>query len=566
MAQYRTKLSARDVGVPTLLASASLNLVALITPLSLLMIFDRVIPFESQETLKLLALILPGVVGCEFLLRWCRIVMMSFQSEEIALKNYGLFIRKLVQKKANEIEENSETKGIEKIHAIASLRDFFSSPNQTFAIDLPFTLTFTVAVLLIGGWLVLVPLASIFAVFVFAIAMKRYQLQLFETRKGVDDRRFAFLNEVLSNLTTIKSNTMERQLTRRYEKLCSESVETSEGLIRFSGLAQSYGAIVAQCSVACTGLLGAHLVINGRIGIAEMAACMLLNGRVVQPILKLLSLWVQSEAIAAARAKLTDEDQSSANPQNSSAPIRAIEGHFELRCVNVQTPKGTPLFENASYTIKPGDIALVSANNPAIVDVFFGALQGDVEPVSGKILVDGRDAKGANFARGEGGLVTLERQPAMFAGTLLQNISAFGKPDAVERALSFSEALGLDRRVKRLPAGYNTKLGGNSSFEMDSINRHLIALVRVLALKPRVLLMFEPTVLLESRERSAFSACLGSLKDPPTIFVSTPDPRLCALADVVIDLSMGAEQDVERWLSDGYADAPSYTGQTRGVA
>ena len=355
MPQYRTRLSIRDVGVPTLLASASLNLVALITPLSLLMIFDRVIPFESQDTLTLLAAILLGVVSCEFLLRWCRIVVMSFQSEEVAVKNYGIFIRDLVEITENRIPENSETKGIERIHAIASLRDFFSSPSQTFAIDLPFTLTFTVMVFLIGGWLVIVPLASILAVLLFAIAMKRYQANLFETRKGVDDRRFAFLNEVLSNLTTIKSNTMERQLTRRYEKLCGESVASTEDLIRFSGLAQSYGAIVAQFSVAATGLLGANLVMNGLIGVAEMAACMLLNGRVIQPILKLLSLWVQSEAIATARAKLIDDVERGATPERTKSPVQVVKGKFELRRLSVQTPNGTPLFENASCSINPGE-------------------------------------------------------------------------------------------------------------------------------------------------------------------------------------------------------------------
>lgn len=190
--------------------------------------------------------------------------------------------------------------------AVSQLRDHYSGQSQTLALDLPFTLLFAVMIGLIGGPLDLVALTELAVVLIFTIVMKRTQWSLFSTRKSVDTPRYAFLAELLTNMATIKSNRMERQMTRRFEMLEDQTVDISQRLIRFSGLTQNFSAVFSQLTVASLGLFGAFLVINGTIGIAELAACMLLNGRIIQPLTKLMTLWVQSENVALSRAKLDE--------------------------------------------------------------------------------------------------------------------------------------------------------------------------------------------------------------------------------------------------------------------
>ena len=58
--------------------------------------------------------------------------------------------------------------------------------------------------------------------------------------------------------------------------------------------------VTSQATLAAVALFGGYMVVEGSLGLAELAACTLLSGRAIQPMLKLTSLWVQAENVAAA--------------------------------------------------------------------------------------------------------------------------------------------------------------------------------------------------------------------------------------------------------------------------
>lgn len=157
--------------------------------------------------------------------------------------------------------------------------------------------------------------------------------------------------------------------------------------------------------------------------------------------------------------------------------------------------------------------------------------------------------------RGEGGLAVLETVPAILTASLLENLSAFGDAARIERAKKFAAELGLERRIRRLPQGYNTQLGTGGLFEKDPVNRQLIAVVRVLALGPRVLLMQEPSSVLHDSARRALRDCLARLDAPrPTILVASKDPKIRGLADTILSLQPRRDRAVASWLEQDAID------------
>ncbi|WP_165590810.1 ABC transporter transmembrane domain-containing protein [Ruegeria denitrificans] len=536
--------------VPILAASLSLNIVALIMPIVILLIFDRVIPFQSTDTLRMLTLLLLMSVVIELLLRWARSTLLNITSERAAVSNYHRFANRILHADVTAFLQQPASTYLDRFAAIAQLRDHHAGQNHALLIDLPFTLVFAVMVALIGGWLVLVPVAGLCAVLVFSLVMKRAQWSLFDRRKSLDSRRYAFLSEVLSGIQTIKANRMERQMTRRFEMLEDQTVEISQRLIRFSGLAQTFGAIFGQVSVAAMGLLGAYLVIQHHIGIAEMAACMLLNGRIVQPLTKLMTLWVQSENVAFAWGKLREID---ALPTSKSVPEIAtpINGNISLRDLRFERD-GSPTEHMVlkALTLTQGQIALIKGEARWQVQAFYDVMTGLNKPIKGEALIDGVPIHSLKSWRGPGAIIVLEDNPAIFSGTLLQNLSAFGDEDQITRAKKFAARLGMEQRIYRLPMGYNTLMGSGSVFENDPVNRQLIALVRVLALRPKVLIMTEPTSVLDTAEREALSDCLTHLSPRPTILMDSPDPRMARLADVICELTPLTGDKVADWVAD----------------
>lgn len=527
--------STLGVNGPIFASSLALNVLAMLMPIAILLIFGRVIPNQATETLTALAIVLLLAAGLELGGRWSRSLVLSVAASDAAVSNHQTFLSRVLGAKPAEFAGDASAVHLERYAALARLRDYHAGQNQALAIDLPFTGIFILMIGLIGGWLILVPLSGLMAVVAFALLMKRAQWSLFEKRKSLDARRYTFLAEVLSNMISVKANTMERQLTRRFEMLQEQTVDTSGRLIRFSGFAQAFGAVFAQFSVAAMGLFGAYLVIQDFIGIAELAACMLLNGRVIQPLMKLMSHWVQSESTAVAKRKLLEMDKFVQQPmQGIAQPI--VKGRVSFhQAVAEDKETGARLFDKVTAEAHPGAIVLVEGDTPRAVRAFFDMLSGHAKPDYGMIQVDGRPVQ--TVGRGQGRMVALDRHPVVLNGTLLENLSAFGDADQCEIAKGIAAQLGLETRIHRLPLGYNTPLNTGTTFEKDPKNRQLMSLTRALSLQPKILLLDEPSAVLDTAERAALSACLAKLPFKPTVFLSTPDPRLKKLADLRILLT-----------------------------
>ncbi|MFK7744266.1 MAG: ABC transporter transmembrane domain-containing protein [Roseobacter sp.] len=547
---------------PILAASLTLNLLSLLTPLAILLIFDRVIPFQSFDTLTLLTLLLCVAAGMELVLRWTRSTVLNVAAERAAVHNHMRFLNLVTSANVREFAKSPPTLHFEHYGAVGRLRDHFSGQNQALAIDIPFTAVFFLMIGFIGGWLVVVPLVCLLAVVAFAAVMKSAQGTIFDKRKTYDERRYAFLSEVLSKIATVKSNTMERQMTRRFELLQDQTVVTSHKLILLSGFAQSFGSIVSQFSIAGIGLFGAYLVIAGAIGMAELAACMMLNGRIIQPLTRLITLWVQAEMLSVSRRKLSEMEVLKPRYENRD-PIQPMRGEIVLRkAVLANTVHTVPV----SKVISSGKTILVDSDFDWAMPALIDALSGQVSLKSGSILIDGLMPEDRMTERGALGLVVLERSPALFTGTVLDNISAFGDAQQVERAIHFARVLGLERRVFRLPSGYLTELNTNSVFEKDQVNQQLIALVRVLAMQPKIILMHEPTSVLETAEREALTKCLSDLSPRPTIIMASPDPRMKRLADEVLPIVSSNKDTMAEWQADADADVQAQLILTKGVA
>ncbi|MEJ6392124.1 ABC transporter transmembrane domain-containing protein [Gymnodinialimonas sp. 2305UL16-5] len=564
---FISRVSSTAVDTPVFVASLTLNTLGLLMPIVLLQVFERVIPFQSGSTLMMLTLALVISAIFELALRICRSVLLSASAEDGALANHRQFLAKTLTADTAEYAKTPVAVHLERSAALGSLRDHASGNNQTLAIDLPFTAVFILFIGLIGGLLALVPILGLITVLAFSASIKLLQRDLFKGRKTLDERRYGFLSEVFGSMGVVKANAMEHQMTRRYERLEEQTVASSHRLIKFSGVTQNFGAIFSQLSVSALGLFGAYLVINSYIGVAELAACMMLNGRVMQPLLKLMTFWVQSESIATSKAKLNEINTIKQSHQRDDLDW-SVTGEIQVSRVAAFRPNQHDIaFNHVSCIVPPGSIAHIDCADNWSAATFFGYVSGQSTPDFGTLHIDGHPATAMLSKRGANGLITLEDTPSIFEGTLLDNLSAFGDAEQVARAKAFADKLGLGKRINRLPNGYNTMLDATSLFQKDEANCQLIALVRALTLRPRILLMNEPTAVLDAPERDALCTCLTGLSQRPTILVASPDPRFRKIADMTIDLRPQSVVAAMRdWTEDEAQETDSDASPRKGVA
>ena len=214
---------------------------------------------------------------------------------------------------------------------------------------------------------------------------------------------------------------------------------------------------------------------------------------------------------------------------------------IEVRDVRHVYGGGTPLAVEAlrgvSLSVEPEEVLCVVGGTGSGKSTLVRHLNSLLEPASGKVLVDGIDARtlGRGELRRRVGLVFQSPEAALFAPTVWEDV-AFAprrlglEEDEVDRRVG--ETLGL------LGASHLAK---RSPFALSGGEKRRVAIAGVLAMGPEVLVLDEPTAGLDPATREDLLGVVRALKSAGTsvVMVSHDLDEVAEVADRVCVLDSG---------------------------
>lgn len=541
----------------TILSSFGINILTLALPLALLQIFDRVVPNQSTETLSVLFTALIVALGLDFILKSCRIILLGQASESYEIKKNDEIITRMLYADPFAFSDVKSGVHMDRYSAINHLKDYYGGQGRLLAIDLPFTAVFIGMMALIGGPLVLVPIFGLAILLVASQAFRLLQRPALDARQSIDQRRHSFIVETLGQALTVKCLATEELMSRRFDLLQKQSAEATRKLSIVSGLSQTFGAVFGQLAVAALAGFGGFLVITNRIGVAELAACMLLNGRTIQPILKVLSLWVQIEGVRSAKEKLAEINAVPlVLPLLDTPPI---VGHLKADNVGLTVGDDRVLFSNLSFDVKPGECLAIDGIDGSGKSSVLRLLLGEQNPTSGSLTIDGQDPSEFVGRRGLEEIGYVDKDPPAFSGTLLDNLAMFGDGKARAQAVAAAREIGLDEEINRLPLGFDTVVNATSAAFTGNGLIQRVAIARVLARKPKILLFNEANSAMDFNADERLLNVLKSLKGKTTLVLVTRRPSYLAIAQHHINICdyMPEPSTLKAWEDDAKTDTPS---------
>src|SRR5690606_17425975 len=140
-----------------------------------------------------------------------------------------------------------------------------------------------------------------------------------------------------------------------------------------------------------------------------------------------------------------------------------------------------------SLSLGRGDCALLSADSHESRIAFLELIAGMYAPTTGRILID--QVETARYAPEK--LIRhvgfLQTDGLIFRGTIRDNLTCFGQISEAE-AQEMARLLKLNRDIAQLPSGCDTMLTGTAQDTLAPGLKQRIAMARVLAPKPRVIL------------------------------------------------------------------------------
>ena len=267
-------------------------------------------------------------------------------------------------------------------------------------------------------------------------------------------------------------------------------------------------------------VVGGSMVLEKSLDIGVMVAFLFYVQRFFDPIRSLtLQYTTMQRAMASGQRifEVTDVHIDVKDKLKAEDPSE-IDGTIEFRNVTFGYEPETPILNNISFRVEPGEIvALVGptgsgkTSTASLVKRFYDVWEGEIQ-IGG---YDVRDIKQDTLARH---IAMVLQEPFLFSATIAENIS-YAKSNAThEDIVSAAKTVGAHEFIMKLKDGYNTVLdqrGTNLSFGQ----RQLISFARALVIDAKILILDEATANVDSYTELKIQKALAQLLKGRTALV-----------------------------------------------
>lgn len=541
----------RSLPPDVLLASVFINLLGLALPLGILQAYDRIIPQAAKSTLTYLVMGICGILVLETILRISRSHVIAWSAMKLAWKTNVDAACQVAFAPPKVIDTQPVALWIQRLQAVAAICEFSISPAPLVLIDLVFAVIFFALLAAIGGWIALVPVATFLIFGVSALARGRELRRTTAERMIAEARIRDFMIETLNGIATVKALGTEQQILRRFERLTEQAAGSTYNVVRLADDAQSLGSMVSVVTQIATATIAAVLAVNGDVSIGVVACSTMLAGRMIHPLLRLVSAWndIQSVFVSKQIAKPIFD-----LPNSAPLAAPASVGEWSPARLIFDKVRFTPgegqasTLVGACLEVAPGEIIAISGGDRIGKSTVARLAAGHLAPAAGRVLIDDVAAAAQDQARGAAALV--DHQNAAVRGSVLDNLTLF-RPERIALARAAARLLHLEDDINRLPRGYDTRLGESATETLPDGFLQRVAIARAIAGRPRLLVLDEANSTLDYESDRALGEALRSLKGQITMVLITNRPSFAAIADRRFTLSGGqfSQLDEEDFMS-----------------
>lgn len=225
-------------------------------------------------------------------------------------------------------------------------------------------------------------------------------------------------------------------------------------------------------------------------------------------------------------------------------PLAQVHGTMELKDLSFRYPgevggrESPVVLEDVSIRIEPGQTVALCGPSGAGKSTVLSLLLRFYDPMSGQVLLDGRDLRSIRRADLRSHFALVQQETFLFNDSILDNIR-YGHAEAtMEQVIAAAKAANAHGFITRLPSGYDTKVG-ERGIRLSGGQKQRISIARAFLANPNILLLDEPTSSVEPDSEAAIIAALDRLMAGRTTVLTSHRPSLINQADMVYVIQDG---------------------------
>jgi ATP-binding cassette, subfamily B, fatty acid transporter len=354
-------------------------------------------------------------------------------------------------------------------------------------------------------------------------AIARRSQRLFVAQWTSTGRLNAHIEETYSGFTVVKTFGHQAAAREQFHRCNDDVYQASFGSQFFSGLVAPATTFIGNLGYVAVAVLGGLQVATGQITLGSIQAFIQYVRQFNTPLSQVAGMYntLQSGVASAERVfDLLDEPEEPPDPKppRSDGQDPRTGGRVEFEHVSFAYRPGTPVIEDLSMVAEPGSTVAIVGPTGAGKTTLVNLLMRFYDVDSGRILVDGVDITTVSRQTLRSRIGMVLQDTWLFDGTIAENI-AYGRPEASEdEVVEAAKAAYVDRFVRTLPAGYQTRVSGDGG-NVSAGEKQLITIARAFLARPQLLILDEATSSVDTRTEALIQRAMCELRQDRTSFI-----------------------------------------------
>ena len=391
--------------------------------------------------------------------------------------------------------------------------------------------------------LAIVPLTAL------AAAFFQKKLVLLNRRiREINSQITGNFNEVITGAKTTKTLVIEEKMEQDFDETTAEMKRTSVHAMHYRALFSSMISFSSSIALAVVLWRGGIITLQGVIEIGTLSVFMSYALGLMEPVQWIVRAVSDLITVQVNVERFTRLMETESDVRDTPEVVARYGDSFEPLRKNWEPLHGDITFEDVSFKYPDGDeyvlehfdLHVPQGTNVAIVgetgagkSTLVNLVCRFFEPTSGRILIDGKDARERSQLWLHSNIGYVLQTPHLFSGTVLENLR-YGNPDAtMEQIEAAVKSVSADAVIARMDKGYDSDVGEGGDL-LSTGEKQLLSFARAILADPRIFVLDEATSSIDTMTEKLIQDAIEHLMKGRTSFVIAHRLSTIRQADVIL--------------------------------
>ena len=360
-------------------------------------------------------------------------------------------------------------------------------------------------------------------------------------------------NEGITGAKTTKTLVIEEKMEKNFEKSTDEMYDVSVRASHYRSMFMAMISFAASIALALVLWRGGNLSVEGLLELGTLSVFMSYALGLMDPVQWVVRAISQLITVQVNVERFTKLMETESDVRDTPEVVAKYGDSFEPKKENWEPLHGDITFEDVSFMYPDGDEYVLEHFNLHVPQGTNVAIVGETgagkstlvnlvcrffEPTSGRILIDGKDARERSQLWLHSNIGYVLQTPHLFSGSVLENLR-YGNPDAtmeeIEAAVKSVSAEGV---IARMDKGYDSDVGEGGDL-LSTGEKQLLSFARAILANPRIFVLDEATSSIDTVTERLIQDAIENLMEGRTSFVIAHRLSTIRKADVILVVKDG---------------------------